>query len=126
MQQLREAFAYQEYPKYLSHDRDFSFRGLHRLGVNEIVNSFRSPWQNGFVERVIGTIRRECTDHIIPYDEKYLVGVLKEYSAYYNENRTHLSFNKYSPLGQKIEGEGRVVSMPKVGGLHHVFRRVAA
>ena len=94
--------------------------------MNEIITSFRSPWQNGFVERVIGTIRRECTDHIIPFDEKHLVGILKEYSAYYNENRTHLSLNKDSPLGRKIESEGRVVSVPKVGGLHHVFRRVAA
>jgi hypothetical protein len=125
-QQLREAFTFRDYPKYLVHERDFSFRGLHRLVVNEIVTSFRSPWQNGFVERVIGTIRRECTDHIIPYDEKHLVGILKEYSAYYNENRTHLSLNKDSPLGRKIESEGRVFSVPKVGGLHHVFRRVAA
>lgn len=126
MQQLREAFAFRDYPKYLVHDRDYAFRGLHRLGVEEILTSFRSPWQNAFVERVIGTIRRECTDHIVPYDEEHLAEILRKYSSYYNQDRTHLSLNKDSPLGRRVETEGRVVAVPKVGGLHHVFHRVAA
>jgi len=125
-QQLRNAFPYKQLPKYLLHDRDRNFWGLSRLGAEEIITAYRSPWQNGYVERVIGSIRRECTDHLIVFGARHLRRILKTYQTYYNKSRTHLSLNKDSPVPRRVQAQGNIVAIPKVGGLHHEFRRQAA
>lgn len=125
-QQLRNAFPFKPYPRFLIHDRDRNFWGLKFPGERQIITAYRSPWQNGYVERVIGSIRRECTDHLVVLGEKHLLRILKEYRRYYNRSRTHLSLNKDSPIPRKIQNRGRIFAIPKVGGLHHEFRRAAA
>jgi transposase InsO family protein len=88
----------------------------------------RSPWQNPFVERLIGSIRRECLDHIVILNEKHLRRVLREYLSYYSDARTHLGLGKDCPEARTIEPReaGRVVALPRVGGLHHRYTRRAA
>ena len=98
------------------------------LNIREVVTSPRSPWQNPYVERVIGSIRRECVDHVIVLGERHLKRVLREYVDYYNQTRTDLSLDKDAPRtreNQKVEN-GNVVSIQRVGGLHHEYRRMAA
>ena len=125
-QQLGNTFSFRDMPKYLIHDRDRIFRGLTKLGMEVIRTSFRSPWQNAFVERAIGSIRRECADHVIPLNEKHFEKILRSYTRYYNRSRTHLSLSKDSPLGRPVQSEGTIFSIPRVGGLHYEFTRVAA
>ena len=88
----------------------------------------RSPWQNGYVERLIGSIRRECLDHVIVFNERHLMCVMGEYVRYYNESRTHLSLGKGAPDGRPVEppSAGPIGSRPEVGGLHHRYQREAA
>jgi hypothetical protein len=95
------------------------------------VNSIRdkpiapgSPWQNGFAERLIGSIRRECVDHIIVFGEAHLRRILTKYAAYYNESRTHRSLNKDAPIHRTIQHAGRILSTPVLGGLHHHYVRI--
>lgn len=126
LQQLRETFSYRDFPKFLLHDRDRHFLGLHRSGMREVITSYRSPWQNAYVERVIGSIRRECTDHIIPFNEEHLAKILGEFTEYYNRSRTHLSLSKDSPNGREMQRLGEIVVTPRVGGLHNEFSRSAA
>lgn len=96
------------------------------LGIEEVIAAPRSPWQNGFAERVIGTIKRECTDHVIVLDEQHLRGMLAEYKRYYNRSRTHLSLAKDAPDGRPPDTRrGAVLVTPVLGGLHHVYRRAA-
>ena len=87
----------------------------------------RSPWQNPYVERLIGTIRRECLDHVIVWNERHLYRVLKSYFDYYDKSRTHLSLNDDSPMPREVEPpeKGQVFAEPRVGGLHHHYRRPA-
>jgi transposase InsO family protein len=85
----------------------------------------RSPWQNGYVERVIGTIRRECLDHVIILNENHLRRVLAAYAAYYNASRTHLALGKDAPEGREVERDGEIVASPVLGGLHHRYGRCA-
>jgi len=98
------------------------------MGIEQIVTAPRSPWQNGYCERVIGTIRQECLDHVIVLGERHLKRVLKEYLVYYHESRTHLGLEKDSPEPRAIQGQdvGPVDSKPVLGGLHHRYYRKAA
>jgi putative transposase len=125
VQQLRNIFSYEDFPKYVLHDRDHNFVGLSKLGIEEVITSFRSPWQNAFVERVIGSIRRECTNHLVVFNEKHLEKILSKYRDYYNGSRTHLSLNKDSPDTREVISAGRIKVIPKVNGLHHEFSRTA-
>ncbi|MDP4176385.1 MAG: integrase core domain-containing protein [Bacteroidota bacterium] len=118
-------------PKYLIRDRDSRYgnvfsNGVKNLGINQIVTSYRSPWQNGYVERVIGSIKRECLDHVIILNEDHLRTVLADYLSYYNKSRTHLGINKDSPEGRPVLIVGKIEKMPAVNGLHHVYFRQAA
>jgi len=130
-QQITEAFPWDTAPRYLLRDRDKIF-GNHfqqrvlSMGIEEVLTAYRSPWQNAYVERLNGSIRRECTDHIIVLGERHLRRVLREYFAYYHEFRTHLSLGKDAPVSRPFEsGLDQIVATPVLGGLHHGYRRVA-
>lgn len=127
-QQVVEAFPWGDVPDYLQRDRDGIYGELFKqqvkaLGIEELISAPRSPWQNGYVERVIGTIRRECLDHMIVFGENHLREVLKEYVSYYNTSRTHLSLDGDCPEHREPQTEGRVYAVPWLGGLHHTYRR---
>jgi putative transposase len=131
--QMLEAFPWDEAPRYLIRDRDSIYgndftRTVRSLGMNQVITAPRSPWQNGFVERAIGSIRRECTDHVIVFNENHLRRILQKYVRYYHRSRTHLSLDKDAPERRPVEPpeNGRVVAFPEVGGLHHRYSRVAA
>jgi transposase InsO family protein len=94
------------------------------MGIRDRPTSFRSPWQNGYVERLIGSIRRECTDHPIVFSEEHLRGILAKYATYYNEVRTHVSLGKDALCTRAIERFGRIVACPILGGLHHRYARI--
>jgi hypothetical protein len=98
------------------------------MGVTEVVTAPSSPWQNPHVERVIGSIRRECLDHVVIFNERHLRRVLSSYVDYYQCTRTHLSLDKDCPDPRPIQPRriGRVVAIPQVGGLHHRYERLAA
>ena len=98
------------------------------LGVEEVVTAARSPWQNAYAARLIGSLRRECLDHVVVLGELHLLRILAEYFAYYNRARCHLSLRGDAPKPRAPQGPelGRVVEMPEVGGLHHRYERAAA
>ncbi len=96
------------------------------LGIEQIVSAPRSSWQNAFAERVIGTLRWECTDHIIPLNEEHLLRTLLEYVEYYNGSRTHQSLEGNSPDRREVEFDGDVLATPVLGGLHYRYSRAAA
>jgi len=132
-QQIREAFPWGTIPRYLLRDRDGVYGSEFRdrvvsMGIEEVVTAPRSPWQNPYVERVIGSIRRECLNHVIILDERHLRRILASYLNYYHGSRTHLSLAKNTPDGRLVEpaGTGKVVAFPQVGGLHHRYERLAA
>jgi transposase InsO family protein len=131
--QLREACALEEAPRYLIRDRDQVYGELfshqaETLDIREAVIAPRSPWQNPYAERVIGSVRRECLDHVVVIGERHLRGILSKYVDYYNRTRTHLSLTKDTPEHRRVQRpyEGRVMEMPRVGGLHHEYVRRAA
>jgi transposase InsO family protein len=131
-QQLREAFPEDAAPRYLIHDRDHAFAALATtasgMGIQEVRTACRSPWQNAYAERVIGSIRHECLDHVIVVNEAGLSRVLNRYLAYYHQSRTHLSLAKDSPDPRPISPPtlGPVIAIPQVGGLHFRYDRRAA
>jgi putative transposase len=132
-QQLREAFPFDQLPRYLLRDRDAilgdNFRKqVQDMGICEVLSAPRSPWQRAYVERVIGSIRRECLGHVIVFHESSLRRTLKSYFDYYHRSRTHLSFGKDSPEPRAIQppGMASIVAVPQVGGLHHRYERQAA
>ena len=131
-QQLRNAFPDHEAPAYLLHDRDAVFAGVATtiagMNIHSVQTAPRSPWQNAYVERVIGSIRRECLDHVIVANEAGLRRVLRDYLTYYLRSRTHLALDNDTPLPRSIArpSAGRTVATPQVGGLHHRYDRVAA
>ena len=131
-QQLRNAFPDHEAPAYLLHDRDAVFAGIATtiagMNIQAVRTAPRSPWQNAYVERVIGSIRRECLDHVIVANATGLTRVLRDYLTYYMHSRTHLALDKDPPISRSIAppSAGRVVATPQVGGLHHRYDRVAA
>jgi transposase InsO family protein len=127
--QITEAFPWTEAPRYLIRDRDAVYGSVvtHRLrgmGIRDKPIAPGSPWQNCFAERVIGTIRRECVDHVIVLGERHLRQVLKSYAVYYNNSRTHRSLAKDSPLSRPVQHAGRIVSCALVGGLHNQYVRI--
>jgi putative transposase len=132
-QQLVNAFPFEAAPRFLLRDRDGVYgsefrRRVVSLGMNEKVIAPRSPWQNPYVERVIGTLRRECLDHLIIFDERHLQQVLAEYMDYYHRSRTHRGLDRDCPVPRPIEavGLGKVVELPVLAGLHHRYTRRAA
>ena len=131
--QMTEAFPWDTAPRYLLRDRDASYGQNFRdrveaMGIKEVVTAPRSPWQNPYVERIIGSIRRECLNHVIIIDERHLRRVLSSYFQYYHESRTHLSLDKDCPEPRPIHPPtaGKIIAFPEVGGLHHRYERRAA
>jgi len=127
--QITEAFPWDEAPHYLVRDRDGVYgaavtRRLRAMGIRDKPVAAGSPWQNGFAERLIGSIRRECTDHIIALGERHLRRVLRSYARYYNEMRTHRSLDKDSPVSRSVQRIGCIISHALLGGLHHQYVRV--
>ena len=130
-QQLREAFPNDTNARFLLHDRDTTFdaafgRAVKAFGLTAVRTAPRSPWQNLYVERVIGSIRRECLNHIIVFNERHLRRVLRAYVAYYQRSRTHLALGKDASAERPVQPTGRIVARPEVGGLHHHYERQAA
>jgi transposase InsO family protein len=127
--QITEAFPWNEAPRYLIRDRDRVYgaavtRRLRAMGIRDKPIAPGSPWQNGFAERLIGSIRRECIDHLVVLGEAHLRRILTKYAAYYNELRTHRSLNKDAPIHRAIQYVGDIVSAPVLGGLHHHYCRI--
>ena len=132
-QQLREAFQFDQIPRYLLRDRDGIFgsefgKDVKAMGIEEVLSAPRSPWQRAYVERVIGTIRRECLDHVIVFNQAALYQHVKSFVAYYHKSRTHLSLAKDTPEPRPVQSTelGRIVAIPQVGGLHDRYERRAA
>jgi len=131
-QQIVEAFPFEEVPRFLLRDRDgiygkyFRDRVKH-MGIAEVLIAPRSPWQNPYVERVIGSIRRECLDHVIILNEDHLRRTLSEFLTYYHEARAHLSLDRNSPIPRPVcpPAQGKVVAKAYLGGLHHCYTRAA-
>jgi transposase InsO family protein len=98
------------------------------MGIEQVLTAARSPWQNAYAERLIGSIRRDCLDHVIVLNERHLRNVLRDYFAYYHAARTHLGLDKDAPNIQEVEpaSRGAIVEIPEVGGLHHRYTRRAA
>ena len=127
--QLTEACGWEQAPRYLIRDRDRVFgelfvRRLRSMGIRDRPTSPRSPWQNGFAERLIGSIRRECLDHVVVFGERHLRHILLSYMKYYNEVRTHLSLEKDTPVSRAVERTGHLLCRPVLGGLHHQYIRI--
>jgi len=127
--QVTDAFPWDEAPRHLIRDRDGEFgpaftRRIRAMGIRDHPTVARSPWQNGHVERLIGSIRRESLDHLVVFGEAHLRDVLKNYGSYYNEVRPHLSLNKDAPDSRPRHKIGRIVATPILGGLHHQYVRV--
>ena len=126
--QLTEAFGWEEAPRYIIRDRDRAYgdivvRRLRAMGIRDRPTAPRSPWQNGYCERLIGSIRRDSLDHVVVFGEQHLRHLLRSYANYYNQTRTHLSLNKDSPVTRPIETVGRILPVPILGGLHHQYVR---
>ncbi|MGB8525625.1 MAG: integrase core domain-containing protein [Rhodoplanes sp.] len=94
------------------------------MGIRDRPTSTRSPWQNPYTERLIGTLRRDCLDHVLIFGARHLRRILASYSCYYNDKRTHLSLNKDVPLGRAVQRHGAVVAVPVLSGLHHCYARI--
>jgi putative transposase len=131
-QQIIEAFPEETAPEFLLRDRDSIYGGEFRrrvaeMGIEEVITTARSPWQNAYAERLIGSIRRECLDHLIVFNERQLRRILREYFAYYNEVRPHQSLEMNAPVAREgqLPAKGKVISLPQVGGLHHRYLRAA-
>ena len=129
--QILEAFPFDLAPKYLLRDRDRIYGHAFReqvavMQIKEVLGAPRSPWQRAYVERVVGSIRRECLDHVIVLDEEGLRRVLAAYIRYYHKSRLHLSLEKDSPDPRSVQSVGKIVAIPEVGGLHHRYERRAA
>src|ERR1700674_4364786 len=130
---VTEAFPWDTAPRYLLRDRDGSYgaefcKRVDAMGITEVITAPRSPWQNPYVERAIGSIRRECLDCIVIFNERHLRRVLSWYVDYYYRTRTHLSLDKDCPVPRPVmpPGSGRVIAIPQVNGLHHRYERPAA
>jgi transposase InsO family protein len=131
--QILQAFPWDTAPGYLLRDRDSiygdTFRGqVSSMGITEVITAPRSPWQSPYVERLMGSVRRECLDHIVAVNEKTLRETLRSYFSYYHDSRCHLGLNKDSPEPREVQSpdKGRIVEISKVGGLHHRYERRAA
>jgi transposase InsO family protein len=132
-QQIINAFPYDTAPKYLLRDRDSIYgsvfvQRLEGMGIQQKLISPRSPWQNPYVERLVGSIRRECLERVIVFQERQLRQILESYFEYYHKVRPHRSLSQDSPIPRPVEppDRGKVTEMPLVGGLHHHYLREAA
>ena len=127
--QVIDAFPFDEAPHHLIRDRDAAFgptftRRIRAMGIRDHPIAPRSPWQNGHVERLIGSIRLESLDHLVVFGEAHLRDVLKNYASYYNKVRPHLSLDKDAPDFRRTQKIGRIVAVPILGGLHHQYVRI--
>jgi transposase InsO family protein len=127
--QITEAFPWDGAPKYLIRDRDRIYgtivtRRLRAMGIRDKPTGPTSPWQNGFAERLIGSIRRECLDHLVVFGETHLRRILRFYARYYNNIRTHRSLGKDAPVSRPVQRTGSIKSFPILGGLHHHYVRI--
>ena len=127
--QLTEACGWEAAPDYIVRDRDCTYgeayvRRLRAMGIRDRPTAPRSPWQNAYAERLIGSIRREVLDHIVVLGERHLRHVLLSYMTYYNEARTHLSLDKDAPIPREVQSVGRIFAKPHLGGLHHQYIRI--
>src|SRR5215813_5959529 len=127
-QQIVDAFPEDSAPRYLVRDRDRTYghafrRRVKGMGITEVLTAPHSPWQNPFAERLIGSIRRECLEHVVVLSERHLRRILTAYFAYYHRTRTHLSLDKDAPDLRPIElpAAGKIVEVPEVAGLHHRY-----
>jgi transposase InsO family protein len=123
--QLTEAYGWRDAPRYLVRDRDRAYgqvfiRRVAAMGIRDHPISARSPWQNGYAERVIGSIRQDCLDHVVVFGERHLRHLLHAYQRYYNEVRVHLWLNKDAPIPREVQRVGRVLAVPILGGLHQI------
>ena len=128
-QQVMEAFPEDTAPRYLLRNRDKIYGAnfierIEGMDIQEVLTAPRSPWQRAFVERLIGSVRQECLNHVIVLGEDHLRRILRAYFRYYHESRTHLSWERNSPVPRKVElpAKGRIIAIPQVGGLHHRFK----
>ena len=127
--QITEAFPWASAPAYLVRDNDRAYGQIFTsrviaMGIRDRPISPGSPWQNGIAERLIGTLRRECLDHMVIFGEEHLRRILSVYAVYYNQTRTHLALNKDCPLERPIQRFGSVVAIPVLAGLHHQYARI--
>src|ERR1700686_227372 len=131
-QQLRGPFRGNDTPRYLIHDRDHAFDGLEAtakaMGIDEVLTAPHAPWQNPFGGRFVGSARRECFDHVIVFNEAGVKRLMTLYCSYFERSRTHLSLDKDTPIPRRVTppGEGTVVAIPEVGGLHYRYERRSA
>jgi transposase InsO family protein len=128
-QQIVQAFPWGTAPLYLIRDNDSAFgqvftNRVRRMGIRDRPISPRSPWQNPHVERLIGTLRRDCLDHVLIFGEQHLRQILTLYSRYYNEARTHLSLRKDTPRPRPVQRTGTIIATPILSGLHHRYARI--
>src|SRR4029450_5907619 len=133
VQQVVDAFPHDTAPRWLNPDRDSAYgesfrRRVAGMGIAEVVSAPASPWQNPYAERVIGSIRRECLDHVIVLNQAHLRRILTIYSRYYHRTRTHLALAKDAPDPRPVSATSAqpIVAIPEVGGLHHRYERLAA
>ena len=127
--QVTEAFPWDEAPHYLIRDRDRIYgsvvtRRLRAMGIRDKPTASASPWQNGYAEQLIGSIRRECVDHVIVLGEAHLRRILRSYARYYNDIRTHRSLDKDAPVSRPVQRIGSIQSHAILGGLHHQYMRL--
>jgi transposase InsO family protein len=132
-QQIVDAFPDESAPEFLLRDRDNVYGQTFRqrvkgMGIQEVLTALRSPWQNPFAERLVGSIRHECLDHVLVLSERHLHRILARHFSYYQRARTHLALDTDAPGGRPVElsGAGRIVEIPEIGGLHHRYVRQAA
>src|SRR5882757_10039426 len=127
--QITEACGWEQAPRYLIRDRDGAYgevfiRRLRSMGIRDRPTSPRAPWENGYAERLIGSIRRECLDHVVVFSERHLRHLLLSYMKYYNGARTHLSLEKDAPVSRAVDRAGHILCRPILGGLHHQYVRI--
>ena len=130
--QITQAFPYDSVPRFLLRDRDGVYgsifrRSVKNMGIEEILTAYRSPWQNPYAERLIGSTRRDCLNHVVVLNEDRLRSILAEHFRYYHQARAHLSLDRNSPIPRQVHPpqDGKVVARPYLGGLHHCYRRAA-
>ena len=127
--QVVEACAWEPVAKYILRDRDRAYsepftRRVRTMGIRDRPTAPQSPWQNAYAERLIGSIRRECIDHVVVFGERHLRHILLSYLNYYNAIRAHLSLGKDAPVPRAVHALGRIVPRPILGGLHHEYVRI--
>ncbi|MFZ0890006.1 MAG: integrase core domain-containing protein [Candidatus Binataceae bacterium] len=127
--QVTEAFPWDQAPRYLIRDRDCVYghafvRRVRAMGIRDRPTAVRSPWQNGYAERLISSIRRECLDHSVVFGEAHLRRIIRAHAAYYNDVRTHLALEKNAPVPRAVQRIGQIAAVPLLGGLHHQYVRI--